>query len=167
MRHVYDGLMLHNVQVFYPRAEEATGSYQKRNFVILAGILNLTDNQIKKIRRGVIGSKDEVRSILEIIVILAEGFPAVLIYELNQQFADINKYCGIKVELLGLINVLLLFVRRIREQNAVPAVCFSPQLILVPYMKLKIRKLLLMIIYIGHRKFLYSYGIVRYSKRHR
>ena len=84
MRQVHDSLMLHNVHVFDPCAEEAAGSYQKWNFVIPAGVLNFIDNQIEKIRRGIIGSKNQVGRILEIFVILADRFPAVLIYELNQ-----------------------------------------------------------------------------------
>ena len=54
MRQVHDGLMLHDVYVFDPCPKEATGSYQKWNFVVLAGALNFIDDQIKKIRCGII-----------------------------------------------------------------------------------------------------------------
>lgn len=52
MRQVHDGLMLHNVHVFDPSAEETTGSYQKWNFVVPAGAFNFTYNHIEKIRVG-------------------------------------------------------------------------------------------------------------------
>jgi hypothetical protein len=77
-----------------------------------------------------------VGSILEVVVILVEGFPTVFVYELNQQFTDINKCCIISIEIFGLLYVLMLLVRRIREQNAVASICLPPQLILVCDVKL-------------------------------
>jgi len=59
--------------------------------------------------------KNQVRSIFEVVVILTEGLPPALIYELNQQFTDINKYCIISIDIFGLLYVLLLFLRWIRE----------------------------------------------------
>ena len=91
MRQVHDGLMLHDVYVFDPCSKEATGSYEKWNFVVATGVLNFTDNQVKKIRCGIVRSKNKVRSIFEIIVILTERIPAILINKLNQQFTDIDK----------------------------------------------------------------------------
>lgn len=84
MRQVDDRLVLHDVHVVNPCAKEATASDQKWNFVVPAGALNVTDNQIEKIRSEIIGSKDLVRSNDEIFVILTEGFPAILVNELNQ-----------------------------------------------------------------------------------
>lgn len=157
MRQVHDGLMLHDVYVFDPCSKEAPGSYQKWNLIVLTGILNFFENQIKKVLRPVIRTKNFVRRVLKVVVIFAKGFPPVLVYESNEQLADVNKRRGISVKLSSLFDIKMFFTWRIRKKDAVPAVRLTPQLILVCYVMLQISEFLLVISYIGHRKFLDNY----------
>ena len=54
-----------------------------------------------------------MRCVLEVMIVVSKTIPAVLINELNEKLADIDKLSGVIKKFMRFFDVEILFIRRI------------------------------------------------------